>query len=441
MNPGTELIGAVYLPILLAAAGWAAHRRRPIPFAPILLSLLWTLTALLALQLLNRAAGWWSFPAAELPIGGMPVALWLGWTLLWGLVPSLCFPRLPLPLAALILIAVDLLGMPLCGAVVHLGPRWLAGEAVAVTIVLLPGLALARGTLRHTHLRLRAAAQVLLAAALFLFLLPEVLFTLRPGSGWAPLLALPGWALQIIAQLMLLLALPGLSAVQEFAARGNGTPIPYDPPQHLVTSGIYRFLRNPMQLSAALVLLLWALVLHSLWIAAAAAGAFFYGAGLAEWDEAADLQTRFAQPWLHFRAHVPNWIPRWTPFVAFPSTVYMAQTCAVCQQLRLWIEARHPHGLCIEHAETLPAGSIQRMRYLPADGSPPEEGVRALARVLEHLNLPWALLGMLLRLPGLAQAAQLLADICGFGPRDLTTQANSSSVCGLQGHPHASPRI
>ena len=441
MTPGLELVGALYLPVLAAGAGWAAHRRHPVPFAPVLLSLLWTLPALLALQRLNEAAGWWSFPAAELPVAGMPLALWLGWTILWGLMPPLAFPRLPLFAVAGILAATDLVAMPLCAAVVHLGPHWLLGEAVALVVVLFPALAIARFTLNGTHLRFRAVAQVLIAAALFLFLLPEITFALRPGPGWTPLLKLPGWALQILAQGMFLLALPGLSAVQEFAARGAGTPIPYDAPRRLVTSGVYRFVANPMQLSCALALLLWALVLRNPWSAAAALVTIAYSAGLAKWDEAHDLERRFGEPWSAYRRQVHHWLPRWRPYVAKPCIVYIARTCGVCQQLRGWIEARHPLGLRIEDAESLPAGTMQRMRYCPPDGSPCEEGVRALSRVLEHLTLAWALTGMAIRVPGIAQAVQLLADLSGFGPRELSAADCRVPLCACKGHPRAQPRI
>ena len=52
----------------------------------------------------------------------------------------------------------------------------------------------------------------------------------------------------------------GLSAVQEFVTRGRGTPIPFDPPRHIVTTGVYAYVANPMQLSAVLFLFLLAVI-------------------------------------------------------------------------------------------------------------------------------------------------------------------------------------
>jgi len=63
------------------------------------------------------------------------------------------------------------------------------------------------------------------------------------------------------------------------------------------------------------------------------------------------------------------------------------------------------------------------MRYDPADGTECVEGVRALARVLEHLNAGWAYCGALLRLPGVWQLVQLVMDASGLGPRELERAA------------------
>jgi protein-S-isoprenylcysteine O-methyltransferase Ste14 len=255
---------------------------------------------------------------------------------------------------------------------------------------------------------------------LFLFLTPEIVFALRPGLGWQPLLQAAGWRRQIGIQLLLLLAVPGVSAVMEFAERGGGTPIPYDPPQRLVCSGMYRYCANPMQMSCFLVMLLWAGMLQSGWLVAAAVMSAIYGAGVARWDESEDLAHRFGDAWRDYRSTVRDWRVRWRPYHAgVPARVYIAGSCGPCSELRRWIEARRPVGLLMVDAETLPSGSIRRMRYDPGDGSAAVEGVRALGRTLEHLNFGWAVAGASLRLPCVWQTVQLLMDASGLGPRTL----------------------
>ena len=64
-------------------------------------------------------------------------------------------------------------------------------------MVLLPSLCLARWTAVDSHLRLRAAMQVVLAGALVLLFLPETIFDLRPGRGWAQLMETTGWVRQL----------------------------------------------------------------------------------------------------------------------------------------------------------------------------------------------------------------------------------------------------
>lgn len=231
---------------------------------------------------------------------------------------------------------------------------------------------------------------------------------------------MPRWIRQLSLQTIFLLAVPGISAVLEFAERGHGTPLPYDPPKNLVVSGVYRYVANPMQLSCSLVMLGWAGLLRNGSMAAAAGMSLVYSAGVAEWDEQQDLKRRFGTRWVMYRAEVKNWWPRWKPFGSTPkSRLYIASTCAPCSELWHWLAQRRPSGLEILDAETLPEGSIHRMRYEPQDGTPSIESIRALGHALEHLNLGWALCGTALRLPGIWNAIQLIMDVAGFGPRNL----------------------
>lgn len=54
-----------------------------------------------------------------------------------------------------------------------------------------------------------------------------------------------------------------LWCVRDFYVSGKGTLAPWAPPRQLVITGLYRYTRNPMYVSVALVLLGWALAFAS----------------------------------------------------------------------------------------------------------------------------------------------------------------------------------
>jgi len=227
-----------------------------------------------------------------------------------------------------------------------------------------------------------------------------------------------------------------VSAVMEFAQRGGGTPIPYDPPVRLVRSGMYRYVRNPMQISCAVVMLAWAGLLRNGWLVVAAGISIAYSAGIARWDEAEDLRGRFGKEWVAYQRQVRNWVPKWRPDSSGePAVVYLARTCEVCSELRRWIERREPRGLVIRDAEELEVGAtgvIRRLRYV--DGSYEVEGIRAMGRVLEHVHLGWALLGCAIRLPGVWWGIQLVMDASGLGPRELPSRCEVKG-CAVDSRP------
>jgi len=51
--------------------------------------------------------------------------------------------------------------------------------------------------------------------------------------------------------------------VFDFASFGRGTPLPLDPPKHLVIRGLYRYSRNPMYVGVLTVILGWAALYES----------------------------------------------------------------------------------------------------------------------------------------------------------------------------------
>jgi hypothetical protein len=168
-----------------------------------------------------------------------------------------------------------------------------------------------------------------------------------------------------------------------------------------------------MQLSAALLLVAWGAVLHSWWIALAGVMGWIYGAGLARMDEGVDLERRFGEPWVQYRREVRNWLPRWRPAPP-PARLYVAMSCGPCSEIARWFAASGAVGLEVVPAESHPHRELRRITYELEDGSARgEDGVAALARAAEHINLAWAMLGFFARLPVVRPALQLLADVSG----------------------------
>lgn len=412
---------SVYLAVATTAAIVVARPPGRRTWVGVLLACAWGLPALLMANVVAVGAGWWSFDAEGGTLLGIPVDLLLAWVWLWAAIPRLAAPHAPLPVLVAAALAVDLVVMPAAAPVVQLGPAWLWGEALCLVAAFVPAQLLARWTVGQTHLFARATLQALAFAALVAFVLPAMAIE-GSGAGWRPPLDRPRWQVLLWLQVLALPAVMGLSAVHEFATRGGGTPVPFDPPARLVTSGLYAFVRNPMQISALLLLALLGIALGNVWIGLAAVMAHLYGAGLAAWDEADDMPARHGATWTAYVAAVPSWWPRWRPWWpadAPPARLYVAGSCDMCRQVGAWISARRPEHLRIVAAESHPSAALVRVTYESAGGDYSAEGIVALARALEHIHVAWALVGCLLRLPGLAPLLQLLVDASGGGPRTL----------------------
>ena len=421
MNRATAIrFLGLYGPVVTAFALGLARPRERRALPALLVGIAWTLPWLLVLQVLNLHFGWWRFYAQGGLFRGMPVDLFLGWAVLWGILPLLVLPGSPIWKVVVVFFGIDLLFMPVCWPVVELSRTWLLGELLALLLVLIPAQTFARWTLKDTHLAARSVFHVLMAGGTFLFLLPETIFALRPGLGWSGLFSQTVWVRNVELQCVATLGILGVSAVQEFAQRGGGTPIPYDPPQRLVVSGFYRYISNPMQLSCALVMTAWGLVLRNPWLTMAGPMSFFYSAGLAHWDEGEDMKVRFGESWLRYSDHVRAWQPRWRPRHDSERPLprlYIAETCGPCSEVREWFEAQGATGLEIVAAEDHPTQDLQRMTYDAMDGCTPETGARAFARGLEHIHFGWAFAGAAMRLPGISHLIQLVLDASGMGPQ------------------------
>lgn len=407
---------AFAVPAAAALAAVLTAPRRPRELGACLLSFTWGLATLPLVNALAVSMGWWSFHPGGAAWRGTPVEVVLGWALLWGPVALVAGRRVPLVLVVGFALFVDVVAMASLAPLVVLGPQWLVGEAVALLVALIPAQLHARWTWDQTHLDGRVALHLAQFALLIAFHLPDAALT-QSGGSWAGLTALDPKVAAWLAQVVGVVWLPGLAAVLEFRERGGGTPVPFDGPVRLVTSGPYAYVRNPMQVSTALGFALLAACLGSPAVALVAVTAVVYGAGFAAWHEqSGELDERFGPGFAAWRAAVPAWLPRWRPHVARPGVLWVLRGCGPCDEVAAWLLARSPVGLELRDAATHDQ-VLLRMRYEVPDEGYQVDGIAALARALEHLNLAWAMVGLAARLPLVRPLLQVLVDASGGGPR------------------------
>jgi len=158
----------------------------------------------------------------------------------------------------------------------------------------------------------------ILGSAIFLVIAPGIVAGYVPWRicRWhlgAPLLGTS--AFRLVGVLLIVAGLPVLlDSFARFALQGLGTPAPIFPTRHLVVSGLYRYVRNPMYVAVV------SLVLGQ--------GLFFGSSrvleyGFAVWAgfhlfvliyEEPTLGKTYGVEYEQFCANVPRWIPRLRPW-------------------------------------------------------------------------------------------------------------------------------
>ena len=158
--------------------------------------------------------------------------------------------------------------------------------------------------------RVRAAS----GSVLFLVLAPGVVGGLVPWllTGWRST-SPPIWLRCFGAVLAGSGAVVLLEAFGRFALVGLGTPAPVAPTRHLVVSGLYRFVRNPMYLAVAAVILGQAGLLGR-WVLVGYAAVFGAAAwSFVRWYEEPTLRQTYGAEYEAYQRSVPGWFPRLRP--------------------------------------------------------------------------------------------------------------------------------
>lgn len=298
---------ALYWPILTAVILALTLRVNSRERLGLLYAVLWNLATLPVLNGIAEWAGWWTFTTLSPRFGGLPLSLWIGWAALWGGLASVLAKKLPLWAVVTVMALLDLLTMPLLEPLLVLEQGWWIGEVLLIIGALLPGLFLFHWTAANTQLGLRTT---LIATGFAILSLVHIPLASHSAS-WSIMLTSLGNRPPFIqmgtAILAIVFSILPILAVREFVLVGKGTPVPMDAPKILVTTGIYRHIRNPMQFGITLILVIEAILFLSPWIALSVFAIIVYSVGFARWSENTDLVERFGEEWENYRAKVPSW--------------------------------------------------------------------------------------------------------------------------------------
>ena len=163
-------------------------------------------------------------------------------------------------------------------------------------------------------------AMAILGSALFFVVAPMMIAGVVPClvTHWEFQAPFAGVELTRVAGIALIIVgLPGLlDSFARFAIQGIGTPAPVAPTENLVVTGLYRYVRNPIYVAVVAIVLGQATLFGD-------ARLLWYGAVL--WlafhlfvvaYEEPTLRETFGSEYEDYRANVPRWIPRPTPWRA-----------------------------------------------------------------------------------------------------------------------------
>lgn len=164
----------------------------------------------------------------------------------------------------------------------------------------------------------QARAFALSGSAIFFFVAPGTVAGFVPWwiGNWRIHASFPGFtALRAASVLLMCLGFVILvESFLRFALQGIGTPAPIFPTKHLVVTGCYRYVRNPMYVAVVSLILGQSLFFGDIRVLMYGLCAWLVAHIFVLIYEEPTLRRSFPGEYEVFAAHVPRWIPRLTPW-------------------------------------------------------------------------------------------------------------------------------
>lgn len=355
--------------------------------------------------------GFWVYKNTSLDFQ-MPFDLYFLWVVLWGIVPMYFAKGKHILFISLFIFWIDLLFMPQLTHLnlLTLNKNWLLGELLTIALVFIP--AYIWGTLSYQNKfpKIRSFFQVLIMGSIFMLGLPLMLFGFRLmkdfSFSWSP----------IEFQILLIIIFPALIAVYDLSTKGKGTPFPYDPTKKLVQTGVYAYIKNPIQWSFTLMFIPLAIHFQSYILLIGMLSSIAYAFGISDFQEYDDMEQRFGEKWLKYKKNVPKWRFLWIPKEIPIGTIYFNKDCNNCNQFREWFLKYKAINLDIKTSKEAKT-NLLAATYIDHNGNE-YKSVKAIAHSFEHINLAYASLGWFMRFPIISHLLQLIVDAMDYGEMD-----------------------
>jgi len=227
-----------------------------------LLGFLWVFFAVLLVNIAAVQAAWWQHSLNDNLFYGVPI----DWVFSQAIICGAIIPLLRMYCLHILLrftVQIVIMIVIHCYYIERITIDFFI-VAIALTFIF-PSVFLADATARGVYVYPRSFFQAVIWSVVIFWFFPSIIFSWSAES-WQPLLDRSVIEAGIY---FLPLCFPGyliINALHHFAVDGNGTAFPYDPPEYLVTNGVYRYISNPMQLGICLAVAWWAVIIHSAWV-------------------------------------------------------------------------------------------------------------------------------------------------------------------------------
>jgi protein-S-isoprenylcysteine O-methyltransferase Ste14 len=155
---------------------------------------------------------------------------------------------------------------------------------------------------------LRALIYMVIVATGWLVVLPELLLFFERCSFKVTFRSRPFVLLGAVT--FLAGSFLGIAAGGYLIQKGHGTPLPLDPPQELVTTGPYRWVRNPQAIAMILAVLgeIMALKSRRVWLLLPLT-IIYLEVLVKPWEER-QLLAAHGERYLAYKKAVPRWLPK-----------------------------------------------------------------------------------------------------------------------------------